>query len=146
DQAQAAWEVKLKQALLKLSPDSLKQYDGIIFASTSGELPIPDRAGFLAWLRSGKAFIGLHAASDTFHGWPEFIEMIGGEFETHGAQVGVECQNLDPQHPANRAFGNTWTISREEIYQFKNYNATNVHELLALDQHPNNHAPGHFPL
>ncbi|HEX3101922.1 MAG TPA: hypothetical protein VHQ01_09030, partial [Pyrinomonadaceae bacterium] len=49
----AIWYVtKLKKALEKLSPKLLAKYDGIIFASTSGELPIPDRAGFLKWIRS----------------------------------------------------------------------------------------------
>ncbi len=63
---------QFKQALLKLSPDSLKYYDGVIFCSTTGDLPIPDKAGFLDWIRQGHAFIGIHAASDTFHGWPEY--------------------------------------------------------------------------
>lgn len=144
--AQEAWEAKLKQALMKLSPESLKDYDGVVFASTSGDLPIPDREGFLNWLRSGKAFIGIHAASDTFHGWPEFIAMLGGEFKIHGAQVGVDCLNEDPQHPANAALGKIWTIPQEEIYQFTNYVPANVHELLIMDRHPNNKTPGHYPV
>src|ERR1051326_5936615 len=94
--AQEKWDEQLKQALMKLSPESLKNYDGVIFLSTTGDLPIPDREGFLNWLKSGKAFIGIHSASDTFHHWPEFLEMLGGEFDTHGPQVGVECLNQDP--------------------------------------------------
>jgi uncharacterized protein len=140
------WQDKLKQALEKLSPESLKNYDGVIFANTTGDLPIPDKAGFLDWLRSGKAFIGMHSASDTFHGWPEFIEMIGGQFESHGPQVGVECLNLDEHHPATAHLGKSWSIPQEEIYLFKNYNADRVKDLLALDKHPNNKTPGHFPI
>lgn len=144
--ADAAWQVQLKAALQKLSPESLKQYDAVVFMSTTGDLPIPDPAGFLSWIKAGHAFIGIHAASDTFHGWPEFIAMLGGEFVHHGPQVGVECLNQDPQHPANAALGKTWTLRREEIYQFKNYNAAKVHDLLILDQHPENRSPGHFPV
>src|SRR4051794_19831504 len=51
----------------KLSLDSLKKYDGVIFANTTGDLPLPDRDGFISWVKSGKAFIGMHSASDTFH-------------------------------------------------------------------------------
>jgi uncharacterized protein len=142
--AQAQWDEKLKQALQKLSPDSLKNFDAVAFVSTTGDLPIPDKEGFLNWIKSGGAFIGIHAASDTFHGWPEFIEMLGGEFAHHGAQVGVECLNEDPQHPATAHLGKTWTIKQEEIYQFKNYDPAKVHDLLILDKHPENGSSGHF--
>jgi type 1 glutamine amidotransferase len=144
--SEAAWNAKLKAALQKLSPESLKNYDGVVFASTTGDLPIPDPKGFLDWIKAGHAFIGIHAAGDTFHGWPGFIEMIGGEFAHHGQQVGVECLNEDPKHPANVALGKTWTISQEEIYQFKNYDPAKVHDLLILDKHPENGSSGHFPV
>ena len=144
--AEAKWDASLKSALQKLSPASLKNYDAVVFASTTGDLPLPDMQGLLDWIKAGHAFIGIHAASDTFHKSPEFIAMLGGEFEHHGRQVGVECLNEDPQHPANAQLGKTWKISQEEIYQFKNYDATKVHDLLILDKHPENGAAGHFPV
>jgi uncharacterized protein len=145
--AQKEWEeTKLKPALAKLSPDSLKNYDGVIFLNTTGNLPIPDREGFLNWIKAGGAFIGMHAAGVTFHNWPGFIDMIGGEFQNHGAQVGVECLNEDPQHPATAHLGKSWTILQEEIYLFKNYDASKVRELLVLDKQPTTQAPGRFPV
>jgi type 1 glutamine amidotransferase len=144
--AETAWNEKLKSALEKLSPESLKNYDGVIFASTTGDLPIPDKQGLLDWIKAGHAFIGIHAASDTFHGWPDFVAMLGGEFQHHGPQVSVECLNEDPQNPATAPLGKTWTIQQEEIYQFKNYDATKVHDLLILGKHPENNSPGHFPV
>ena len=147
--AETAWEISLKTALAKLAPDSLKNYDGIVFANTTGDLPIPDKEGFLAWLKSGKAFIGMHSCSDTFHGWPGFIDMLGGEFKGHGPQVCVDCINEDSQHAANLKLDKNWKISQEEIYQFKNYESNRVHELLMLDKHPDpkqNNAPGKYPV
>jgi len=44
--AEAAWILTLKQALQKLSTESLQNYDGVVFASTTGDLPIPDKQGF----------------------------------------------------------------------------------------------------
>lgn len=144
--AEAKWEEDLKQALQKLSPESLKNYDGVVFFNTTGDLPIPDKDGLLAWIKAGHAFIGMHAASDTFHHWPEFIDMLGGEFKTHGAQVGIECLNVEPKHPANQAVGKSWVILQEEVYQIKNYDTTKVHDLLVLDKHPNDKTPGHHPV
>jgi uncharacterized protein len=141
---QAKWDKELKTALEKLSPESLKNYDGVMFVSTTGDLPIPDKQGFLDWIKAGHAFIGIHAATDTFHGWPEFIDMLGGEFQHHGPQVSVDCLNQDPSNPATAALPKVWTISQEEIYQFKNYDPTKVHDLLILDKHPETGAPGHY--
>lgn len=146
--AETNWEnTVLKPALQKLSPESLKNYDAVVFASTTGDLPIPDPQGLLDWIRQGHAFIGIHAASDTFHNWPGYIDMLGGEFQHHGPQVGVECLNEDPQHPANAQIGKSWVISQEEIYQFKNYDPAKVHDLLIMDKHPEApHGDGHFPV
>jgi type 1 glutamine amidotransferase len=144
--AEAKWEETLKAALQKLSPESLKNYDGVVFASTTGDLPLPDPQGFLDWIKAGHAFIGIHAASDTFHHWPDYIDMLGGEFQHHGPQVGVQCLNQDPQNPANAQLGKTWDISQEEIYQFKNYDPAKVHDLLVMDKNPETGVPGHFPV
>jgi type 1 glutamine amidotransferase len=143
---ESKWEETLKVALQKLSAESLKQYDGVIFASTTGDLPIPDQQAFIDWIKAGHAFIGIHAASDTFHGWPGFAEMLGGEFKQHGPQVGVECLNQDPSHPATAKLEKVWPIAQEEIYQFKNYDAAKVHDLLTMDKHPNTKEPGHYPV
>jgi type 1 glutamine amidotransferase len=144
---EAKFDAALKVALQKLSPENLKNYDGVIFASTTGDLPLPDRQGFLDWIKAGHAFVGIHSASDTFHGYPEFIAMLGGEFAHHGPQVSVDCLNQDPRHPATAALPAAWTITQEEIYQFTNYNAANVHDLLIMDKHPEHkEQSGHFPV
>ena len=140
-------ETALKPALQKLSPDNLKHYDGVVFASTTGDLPIPDPQGLLDWIKAGHAFIGIHAASDTFHHWPAYIQMLGGEFEHHGPQLSVSCINEDPSHPATAHLGKTWTLAQEEVYQFKNYESNQVHELLTLDKKPQApFTPGHYPV
>ncbi|HYG23841.1 MAG TPA: ThuA domain-containing protein [Verrucomicrobiae bacterium] len=145
-ETRAALQEELKAPLSKLSAESLKNYDGIIFANTTGDLPIPDKEGFLAWVRSGKAFIGMHAAGDTFPKWPEFIEMVGAHFQSHGPQVGVECCVDDPTHPSTAHLGKLWPIAQEEIYLFKNYDRSRVKNLLSLEKHPNSGAAGHFPV
>jgi type 1 glutamine amidotransferase len=146
DAAEAKWTESLKIALQKLSPENLKNYDGVVFVSTTGyaPLPLPDASGFFAWLKAGHAFIGLHAASD-MHGWPAYTEMIGGEFAHHGAQTNVICLKQDKQHPATAALPDAWAISLEEIYQFKSYDPAKVHDLLIMDKHPEHQEQsGHF--
>ena len=145
DEAEAKFNEDLKTALQKLSPENLKNYDGVVFVSTTAyqPFPLPDAAGFFAWLKAGHAFIGLHAASDV-HGWPEYTEMIGGEFKHHGPQTNVVCLNQDPQNPATSSLPAAWAISQEEIYQFQSYDGAKVHELLVMDKHPETGAAGRF--
>ena len=132
----------------KMTPEALKKYDGVFFLSTTGELPMPDKAAFLNWIKSGKGFIGAHAATDTFHGngngVDPYIDMIGGEFVTH-TETTVECIVEDPTHPATRDLGKTWRVM-DEIYFMKNFSRDKVHMLLSLDKQPGSNQPGYFPI
>ena len=130
----------------KMTVKALENYDGVIFANTTGELPLPDKEGFMNWLRSGKAFIGMHSATDTFHEFRPYISMIGAEFSHHPAITDVDCLNLDPKHPACKELPPVWNVT-DEIYMFKSYDAAKVHLLLALDKDPGNKAQsGEFPI
>lgn len=130
----------------KMSKAGLRAYDGVIFASTTGDLPLPDRQAFLDWIKAGHAFVGIHSASDTFHGYQPYLEMLGGEFKQHGPQVAVTCQVADKKFPATAKMGPTLEIAREEVYQFQNLEPEQVHLLLYLNQHPNDHKAGLYPL
>jgi type 1 glutamine amidotransferase len=132
----------------KMSPEALKKLDGVIFANTTGDLPLPDKQAFLNWIKSGKAFIGMHSATDTFRGHTPldpYVEMIGGEFRQHNAQAEVDCINQDPQHPADKPLPPVWHV-KDEIYLLKGFERSKVHGLLALDKHPNDKTPGDYPI
>lgn len=137
----------------KMSPAALKNYDGVIFANTTGgkdagDLPLPDEQAFLDWIKSGKAFMGMHSATDTYRGHvpvDAYVDMIGGEFKTHGAQVEVDCLNQDPKHPATAHLPPVFHV-KDEIYQFNAFKRDTVHGLLTLDKHPNNKTPGDYPI
>ena len=137
-----------QQMAEKMTAESLKKYDGAIFANTTGDLPLPDKQAFLDWIKSGKAFIGMHSATDTFRGHQPldpYVEMIGGEFKHHGEQVEVECINQDAKHPACRHFGPVFKL-KDEIYLLNGFERGKVHGLLTLDKHPNEKTPGDYPI
>jgi uncharacterized protein len=129
----------------KMSPAALEQVDAVIFANTTGDLAIPDKDGFIQWVNKGHALIGMHAASDTFHGYHPYIDLLGGEFQTHGAQVTVDAYNQDPTHPATSHLGPIYSVF-DEIYEFKSFDRSKVHGLLTLDKHPQNLNPGDYPV
>jgi uncharacterized protein len=74
-----------------------------------------------------------------------YVRMIGGDFRTHGPQVEVTCLNDDAKHAACLHLPGKWTVF-DEIYLFNNYDQKTVHNLLSLDQHPNDKTPGHYPI
>ncbi len=129
----------------KMTPQGLKRYDGVFFVNTTGDLPLPDRDAFMKWIADGHGFIGAHAATDTYHGYAPYIQMIGGEFKTHGPQSEVECRVEDPKHPAVKHLTPSFKVF-DEIYQFKSFDRSRVHGLLTLDKHPNSGAPGDYPI
>lgn len=129
----------------KMTRAGLQKYDLIVFANTTGDLPLPDRDAFLGWIAAGHAFVGVHSASDTFHGYPPYLEMLGGEFQTHGDQSTVVLEVVDREHPSTRELPSSFTIF-EEIYQFQRFELSRVRLLIALDRHPNTGEPGLYPI
>lgn len=129
----------------KMTREALKKVDLIIFANTTLDLPIPEKEALTDFVKSGKGFVGMHSASDTYHNWSPYIEMLGGEFLTHQEQVRVECINQDREHPATRHLGPIYSVF-DEIYILKNFDRTKVHGLLTLDRHPNSGVPGDYAI
>ncbi|MHA3775503.1 ThuA domain-containing protein [Verrucomicrobiota bacterium sgz303538] len=147
--AQGKFDEALKQSLAKLSPQNLaaQKIDGVIFANTTGDLPLPDKEGFIKWIQDGHAFMAMHSASDTFHGFPGYIDMLQGEFQTHGAQVPADLIQGDPKHPATEGLPNPWNLKQEEMYIIKNHDRTKARDLWFLRHHPNQvDQAGFFPV
>jgi uncharacterized protein len=127
------FDVVATKDLAFLDPISLPAYDAAVFYTT-GELPVSDadKANLLAWIKSGKGFIGIHSATDTFYQWPEYGEMIGGYFDGHPWHQEVKVKVEDAQHPATRGLPAVWTLN-DEIYQYRNWDRSKRHVLLSLD-------------
>ncbi|MFO0085353.1 MAG: ThuA domain-containing protein [Pirellula sp.] len=129
------WQSKVKDAFQqKFTVAELENYDGVVFSNTTGELPLPDGAAFVNWISKGKAFVGMHAATDTLKGMPPYYEMINGSFAGHpwGAGGTYNFVNHDPTHPVVSMFPPEFQW-RDEIYQYNNFNPASVHVLISLD-------------
>jgi type 1 glutamine amidotransferase len=126
-----------------LTAQGLTPYRAVVFANTTGNLPIPDLGAFLSWIGSGKGFVGIHSASDTYHDQPSYLAMLGGEFVTHGAIVEAEVRVDDPSHPSVAHLAPTFRIS-DEFYRFQRLDA-NRRNLLSLARDPGDGGPAPGP-
>jgi type 1 glutamine amidotransferase len=122
-----------------------EKYDAYVFY-TSGDLttvgaedkaPAMSKAGKQALLdavHSGKGFVGIHAATDSFRGGKEidpYIKMVGGEFVSHGAQQKATMKVVDSKFPGMGGLGEEFELL-EEWYTLKDF-APDMHVLLVTE-------------
>jgi uncharacterized protein len=131
-----------------MTADRLKGIDLVFFANTTGDLNLTSdqKKAFYDWIKGGGAYAGVHSAADTYHGDADYLDLLRGEFESHGPQVKVVVRNQDPLHPATKNVPEAFEIY-DEIYLFKNWSRDKVHVLLSMTTHPNKpEVAGDFPV
>jgi type 1 glutamine amidotransferase len=130
-------------------PEKLKTFDAVLMLNTTGDCLRPAgldgeqarqreevlKKGLVDFVAGGKGLAGIHAATDTYHGWKEYNRMMGGVFAGHPWTEKVPVKNLEPAHPLNAMFGGKDFEIFDEIYQFSLTTAlpTERRFLLALD-------------
>ena len=127
------WRVQTTHHLNHITPERLEQLDLLVFATT-GNLDFNDeqKESIIAFIRSGKGFLGVHNATDTGYDWPEYGDMIGGYFDGHPwhQEVGVLVE--DKSHPATRMLGDRFRVT-DEIYTFRAWDRSKTHVLMRID-------------
>ena len=109
-----------------LSTSQLDGYDALVLFTT-GQNEGEDVEAVLQFVRSGKALIGLHCATDSFTGREDYIAAIGGKFRTHPAQLDIAVEFVDTRHPVTQGL-EPFTV-HDELYLFSDYDPANVHLL-----------------
>ena len=138
--------------------DGLAAFDAFLFF-TSGMLDVPGedkhppmppggKQALLDAVRGGKGFIGVHAASDSFHTPTEvpdrsnryrtyypnvdpYVAMLGGEFINHGRQQSGRVRVVDARFPGMGGFTDG-APRMGEWYSLKEF-APDMHVLMVLD-------------
>lgn len=141
------------------TPEYLAQFDAIMFYTT-GDLTAAGgdgqpamtpagKAALLQAIENGKAFVGVHSATDTWMSpgsegndtaaryrndgaaTSAYIRMLGGEFIRHDEQQVARLTVIDPKFPGIAAVPNGFSL-HEEWYSLKNL-APDMHALLVID-------------
>ena len=94
------FEVTATEDTSEFSTENLKRYAAVMFY-TSGELPMSgaQKMALLNFVRSGRGFLGVHSATDTFYTWPDYLNLIGGYFNGHPWHQAVTIEVVDPGDP-----------------------------------------------
>ena len=80
-----------------LRAGSISQYDALVVYAEGRTLTKDQLSGMLGFVRSGGAFVGLHSAAASWEGHPEYVEMLGCTFASHGPlmEFPVNIRNAD---------------------------------------------------
>ncbi|MCW1923917.1 ThuA domain-containing protein [Luteolibacter arcticus] len=156
--AKHGWQFEFSKDGSKFSSEYLAGFDAVIFYTT-GDLtsmgtdnqPAMTPAGKQAlfdYVKSGKGFIGLHSASDTFHTANEskkgpdryvnhgkeadpYVCFLGGEFIIHGDQQVATNKVINKRFPGFSGAGDSFAF-KEEWYSLKDFNP-DIHVLTVID-------------
>ena len=113
-----------RQQCGRIDVKSLKEYDAVIFLTTStwdpksGSHPLTESelSDLIAWVKGGGAFVAVHCGSDTLHNTP-YGELVGTTFGGHPWVQKVRLHAEDPKHPAAQGLTEGSEIF-DEISQF----------------------------
>ena len=86
-----------------LSPESLKQFDGLILYANIDRIEPAQATALLDYVASGKAFIPLHCATFCFRNSPDVVALMGGQFLRHGGEV-FTVESAAPEHPIMKGY------------------------------------------
>jgi type 1 glutamine amidotransferase len=155
-----AFETVVSDDLSNFEPKTIDQFDAIVFLSTTQDVFMPPqqvlkgmnevdrkdieaqaerlKKSLMDFVKGGKGFVGIHAATDTFYNWSEYGEMVGGYFDGHpwnaGQPVSIKVEPGQEANPLVAMFEGRNLEFKEEIYQFKApYDSSKYHMLLRLD-------------
>ena len=113
---------------------SLNNVDAIFsLAHREAPLSASQKADLLKFVRDdGKGFVTGHTGLTAMSEWPEFREMIGGDFGGHNIGYPHTLVVEDPKWPGVSGFPARVEMS-EEWYHLLNYSREKIHVILRLD-------------
>ncbi|PJJ61034.1 ThuA domain-containing protein [Hymenobacter chitinivorans] len=104
----------------RFTAHGLKPYRAVVFLNTTADvLTPPQQTAFEAYIRRGRGFVGIHAATDTEFDWPWFGGLVGAYFVNHPKVQPATVRVLDRQHPATAHLPAAWPRT-DEWYNFRN--------------------------
>lgn len=111
----------------------LSEFEVVVFLNTTGDvLNEAQKQAFERFIKSGRGFVGVHAASDTEYNWPWYGRLVGAYFNGHPSIQSGTLQVMNADHPSTRQLPQRWSLV-EEWYSFRNVQPS-VQRLLNLDE------------
>ena len=106
----------------ELNSETLAYYDGLMIYANHEEMTASQEEALLDFVNRGKGFIPVHSASYCFQNSPEYIALVGGQFQKHDTGTFV-ADIVQKNHPVTQS-----------LDTFSTWDETYVHHKLSNDR------------
>jgi type 1 glutamine amidotransferase len=108
----------IEEDLDALIAPKLDPYDLIVFYYTVGEITDAQRDGLSNFVKSGKGYVGIHSAADSFRDDPAYRAMVGGHFITHPRYRQYQVSVVDGEHPITKGMDEFMVTDEQYITDY----------------------------
>jgi type 1 glutamine amidotransferase len=113
---------------------SLGRFAAVVFMSTTGDvLDSAQQAAFQRYIRSGRGYVGVHAATDTEYDWPWYGQLVGAYFKRHPRVQEARLDVRDRTHVSTKCLPAAWTRV-DEWYDFRAVPPAEAKVLITIDE------------
>lgn len=105
-----------------LNKENLAYYDGLVIYANHENITPSQEEALLDFVDQGKGFIPVHCASFCFQNSPEYIKLVGGQFQKHDTGTFV-ASIINTSHPV-----------MQSVDTFSTWDETYVHHKLSDDK------------
>ncbi len=119
-------DLTYSEKMSDLNADTLGRYNALIVYANTTEISKDQEKALLDYVGNGGGFVPLHCASFCFLNSPEYIALVGAQFQRHGTGQ-FETTVVDPDHPIIKGLEpfRTW----DETYVHTKHNTKDRHVL-----------------
>ena len=123
-------ELTYTEDVSDLNAETLGKYDALVIYANITRISKDQERALVDYVEGGGGFVPLHCASFCFLNSPEYIALVGAQFEKHGTGQ-FETTVVDPDHPIIKGLEpfRTW----DETYVHTKHNTTDRHVLQTRD-------------
>ena len=94
---------------------NLDPYDVIVFYHTVTGITDAQLLGLLHFVESGKGYVGVHSAADSFRDSPTYRAFVGGHFITHPAYRQYQVSVTEIEHPITEGMDEFFVTDEQYI-------------------------------
>ena len=130
-------EMTYTENVSDLNAGTLGKYDALVIYANTTQIGKDQEKALLDFVANGGGFVPLHCASFCFLNSPEYIALVGAQFQKHGTGQ-FETTVVDPDHPIIKGLEpfRTW----DETYVHTKHNTKDRHR--PPDSRRSDRAPG----
>ncbi len=105
-----------------LTEEELAKYDALVLYANHDEITDDQNEALMTFVESGGAFVPIHSASYCFRNSKDFVELVGGQFESHDTATFM-AEIVNDEHPA-----------MDEVTPFSSWDETYKHTKQSNDR------------